>query len=178
MRRTIPFVVAVMATIAAVLAVMVGVGIGQPVSSHGGTPTDVYTQTLGSANDEVCADVPADGVSAMPQEFEVASPSQVVAVFSFSLEGLDARELAVAHLELDGAAPGVADTWFTTVTPKISVVNGTLTWSFPNVLPGQPHTVSVYAAVQAIPGRSAGTSDLVAQMMNCALTVLVSPVVE
>ena len=173
MRRTLHLVLAV-ATVVGVLGVMVGVGIGQTVSSHGGTPTDVYTQTLGSVNDELCAEVNANGVSAMPLTFEVASPSLVVALFSFHLEGLDRREVAVAHLQLDGSAPGVADTWYTAQIRKVPFAQGTLTWAFANVLPGQ-HTVSVYAAVDAIPGLSAGSSDLVARMQNCALTLFVSP---
>ena len=161
MRRTTSVSVAATTTVA-LLVVMVGVGIGQPIFSHGGTPTDVYTQTLGSANDEVCAEVPVDGVAAMPLEFHVGDPSLVVAVASFAFEGLDARELAVAHLALDDSAPGVADTWFTAQIPRVSFAQGTLTWSFPNVQPGD-HTVTVYAAVQAIPGRSAGGADLSSQ---------------
>ena len=45
MRRAILSAVAVVATILVLLGVMVGVGIGQSISSHGGTPSDVYTQT-------------------------------------------------------------------------------------------------------------------------------------
>ena len=95
--------VAVVAAIVAVLAVIFpGIGFGQPIFSHGGIPTDVYTQTLGSPNDEVCAEVPVDGNDIMQQPFEVAVPSLVVAVASFDWEGLGDREIGVTHLELDG----------------------------------------------------------------------------
>lgn len=174
MRRTIPRPFVVVASIVTLLGVMAGVGIGQTVSGHGGMPADVYTQTLGSPNDEACAEVNADGMAAMPLEFDVAVPSLVVANASFDWEGLDPAEIGVAHLELDGPAGGpIGDTWFM-ATRKIAVAHGAFTWSWTNVQPGQ-HTVSVYAAVGTVPGRDPGSADLLAVMQNCSLAVFVSP---
>jgi hypothetical protein len=169
--------VAVVAAIVAVLAVMFpGLGFGQPIFGHGGTPTDVYTQTLGSPNDEECAVIPVDGNDIMRQEFEVAVPSLVVAVASFDWEGLGDREIGVTHLELDGpfGSPHPGDTWFTALAPTIEVANTTLSWSWANVMPGQTHTVGVFAAVQTFPNRGRG-EDLFAVAQDCSLTVFVSP---
>ena len=170
--------VAVVAAIVALVAVILpGIGFGQPIFSHGGMPTDVYTQTLASPNDEVCAEVPVDGNDVMRQQFEVTVPSLVVAVSSFDWESLGDREIGVTHLELDGpfGSPHPGDTWFTALAPTIPIAHTTLTWSWANVLPGQTHTVGVYAAVQAIPGRGSGGEDLFAVAQNCSLTVFVSP---
>jgi hypothetical protein len=175
MRRTISLPVTVVATILVVLAVMVGVGIGQPIFSHGGTPTDVYAQTLGSPNDEACADITVDGVDVMRQQFDVAVPSLVVAEASFDWEGLDHREIGVTHLELDGPGGPIGDTWVTALTPTIPVAHTTLTWSWANVQPGQTHTVVVYAAIQPMRGRASGGEDLFAVAQDCSLTLFVSP---
>jgi hypothetical protein len=164
MRRTIPLVVTVVAVIVAVLAVMVGVGIGQPTTSHGGTPTDVYMRT--QAAPEPCMEPNADGVTAFPQEFELAANSHVLAYFTFEWTRLDRGEYGLLHLELDGSGPG-GDSEF---RPGRIDSNGTVMWSFPNVAPG-PHTVAVYAAVT----RYRGSSDLLAGLENCALTVFVIP---
>jgi hypothetical protein len=97
MRRTIPLAVAV---VAAVLALMVGVGIGQPISSHGGVPSDVLMQTQGAP--ETCIRTNADGRTGMPQEIELSETSHILAYFTFEWTGLERREYGLLHLELDG----------------------------------------------------------------------------
>jgi hypothetical protein len=178
MRRTIPFVVAAVATIVVVLGVMVGVGIGDPTVSDGVmTGAEVHMLGQGSLEDEPCEEVSVDGVGAMPLEFEVAGPSHVLAYFTVTWEGLNLRELGVAHLELDGDGGGQADTWFRSTAPNFPEA-GALMWTFPNVQPTEPgetHTVTVYAAIQTFPRSSGAPSDLSATMMNCALTVFVIP---
>jgi hypothetical protein len=175
MRRTIPFVITAVAVIVGVLTVMVGVGIGQ-TGPHGTlAEAEVYMLGQGSLDDVPCAEVPADGVGAMPLEFEVTKASHVLAYFTFAWEGLDLRELGVAHLELDGDGGGQSDHWFRPAAPNFPV-DGALMWTFPDVqADGNPHTVSVYAAVQAFPRASGAQSSLFATMMNCALTVFVIP---
>ena len=173
--------IAVVAAIVAVLAVMFpGLGFGQTSGSHGGVPSDVYMQTQDSSEDVFCADVPADGVTAMPQQFELAGTSHVLAYFTFEWEGLDAREFGVLHLELDGVPSTTSEYEFTAphaMFKSNETVNGTVMWSFSNVAPGT-HTVAVYAAVDdldPLPGATGQDSDLFANLGNCALTVIVTP---
>jgi hypothetical protein len=150
------------------------VGIGDPTTSHGGSPSDVYMQTEPAP--EPCAEVPADGTTAMPQDIQLAVPSHVLAYFTFEWSGLDAHEFGLLNLVLDGSGPG-PNYEFTPANPRINP-NGTVMWSFPNVPPGT-HTVAVYAAVDdldPIPGGSGQDSGLFAALENCALTVFVIPV--
>lgn len=168
--------VAVVAAVVAVLAVMGGIGIGQTISSHGGTPSDVYMWTQA----EPCAQVPADGTDAFQQQFEVADPSHVLAYFTFEWAGLNAREFGLLNLLLDGSSGGLPGNYEYRLQDRRFDPNGTVMWSFPDV-PSGAHTVAVYAAVDdvdPIPGAVGQDSDLFAELENCALTVFVIPVAE
>ena len=165
MRRTILFIVV------AVIAVMVlpGLGIGQPVAGHGGTPSDVFMQTVGGA--DTCMTTNEDGRNGMPQELELADTSHVLAYFTFQWRGIDRGEYGQLQLELDGPSQTYADSY--RYVSRAIQPSETVMWSFPGVTAGS-HTVSVYAAVDQFgPGPN---PRLHAVIENCALTVLVMPV--
>ena len=156
------------------LVVLPGVGIGNPTVSHGGSPSDVYMRTEPAP--EPCAEVPADGMTAFPQEIEVQVPSHVTAHFTFEWSGLDAREVGLLNVVLDDVGPG--PNYEYTPTASRANPNGTVSWSYPNVQPGM-HTVGVYAAVDdldRLPGGTGQDGELFAALENCALTVFVVPV--
>jgi hypothetical protein len=156
------------------LVVLPGVGIGDPTVSHGGSPSDVYMRTEPAP--EPCAEVPADGMTAFPQEIEVQVPSHVTAYFTFEWSGLDAREVGLLNVVLDDVGPG--PNYEYTPTASRANPNGTVSWSYPNVQPGM-HTVGVYAAVDdldRLPGGTGQDGELFAALENCALTVFVVPV--
>jgi len=167
--------VAVVSAIVAILAVILpGVGLGQPTTSHGGSPSDVFMQT--QAAPEACAEVPAGSLLAMPQELDLAVTSHVLAYFTFEWTGLDAKEFGALNLALDGV--GIDQQYkFTGRESRINP-NGTVMWSFPNVAPGT-HTVAVFTAVDDLDLiDSDEDSRLAAGLQNCALTVFVIPVAE
>jgi len=158
MRRTIPLAVAVLA---ALVGLMVGVGIGQPITSHGGTPTDVFTQGFDGA---VCSD---DG-DLMAQELTLDQQSHLLVYFTGEWKGLGVNEKGDLWFRLDGI-----DTDFDWNFPGHRDPESTVTvmWTFPDVAAGT-HTVSAHSEVRPIPPRSAAS----ASVRICAFTVFVMPV--
>jgi hypothetical protein len=165
MRRTIPLSVA---AVLAVLALAVGVGIGQPVSSHGGTPSDVFMKTQPAP--EACVeDVNPDSVTAFPLQIQVAATSHVLGYFTFEWNGLERGETGQLNLVLDGTG---SDSQYDYARTKAPInPNGTVMWSFPNVAPGT-HTLAVFAWID----QTSGNPDLLAGLENCSLTAFVMPV--
>jgi hypothetical protein len=163
---------AVLGTIVVTIAVTVfpGVGIGQPTTSHGASPSDVYMKTQPAP--EACVEnINPDSVTAFPLEIEVAATSHVLAYFTFEWTGLDLGEVGGLNLILEGAdSSGQYD--FVKTRARINP-SGTVMWSFPNVAQGT-HSVAVFAVVNEI-GRI-GDPDLLAGLENCSLTALVVPV--
>ena len=157
MRRTIPLAVAVLA---ALVALTVGVGIGQPFASHGGPPSDVFMQ----GTDAVCS---ADNGDLMAQELTLAEESHLLVYFTGQWFKLGVNERGYLWFRLDGT-----DTNLTGASPghRDPLSTGTLMWTFPNVGPGT-HTVSAHSEVRPIPPRSAASADV----RGCAFTVFVIP---
>jgi hypothetical protein len=146
-----------------------GVGIGQPTTSHGASPSDVFMKTQPAP--EACVEeINPDSVTAFPLEIDVAVSSHVFASFTFEWTGLDRGEVGGLNLVLDGTG-GSEQYDFAKTRPRINP-NGTVTWSFPNVAQGT-HTVAVFAVVNRI---GSGDPDLLAGLENCSLTVFVAPV--
>lgn len=163
---------ALLGSIVTAVAVMAlpGVGIGQPTTSHGGSPTDVYMKTQPAP--QACAeDINPDSRVAFPLEIEVAVTSHVSASFTFEWTGLDRGEVGGLNLILEGA--GSSEQYDYAKAKARVNPNGTVTWSFPNVAPGT-HTVAVFTVVNRI--GSIGDPDLEAGLENCSLTVSVAPV--
>jgi hypothetical protein len=159
--------VAVVAAIVAVLAVLSpGLGLGQEVFGHGGTPTDVYTQT----NPDTCLGAGRNGQTAMVQGFDLAATSHVVVYFTAEWARLNSRQEGHISMGLDGRPETEVpvEGWrFSGPVPRTS---GTVMWTFDNVGPGH-HRVNVFGRVSA-----AGDTNTSADLNACALTVLVSPV--
>jgi len=166
-------VVAVVAAIAAVLAVMVfpGISFGQTTTSHGGSPSDVYT--LGEREPERCTPigVNVDGVNFMPLQVEVRVPSHLLIYFSFMWSGLDSYEGAEISPGLDGGGNGFPSRYTGNTLGRH--MSGTVMSSFANVGPGT-HTVDVYAAVAGLGGTQ---GQIFASLESCLLTVFVMPAI-
>lgn len=162
--------VAVVAAIVAVLAVLSpGLGFGQEVFGHGGTPTDVYTQTFDAA---YCGNVQLNqgGQTLMEQSFTLEAESNVVVWFTFQFGFENPRQEGLLAFGLDGGSMnnewGIAAPGSTTAQSFSVRQSTTLSWSFDNVAPG-PHRVTAFGRV----------STGLAGLNTCAMTVLVTPVV-
>jgi hypothetical protein len=160
--------VAVVAAIVAVLAVMFpGLGFGQTTSSHGGSPSDVYTQT----DPNTCLAAGRNGQTAMEQFFDLAAESHVVVYFTSEWARLNIRQEGHISMGLDGRpeteVPFEGWRFSGTVSTRTS---GTVMWTFDNVAPGH-HRVNVFGRVS-----SAGDTNTSADLNACALTVFVTPV--
>lgn len=166
MRRTIPYAVAVVATIVVVLGVMVGVGIGQPTSSHGGTPSEVFMQT----DTGVCSDY------GMAQEVTLAETSHLLVYFTGEWRGLGVNEAGYLWFRLDGTDTNFD--WYFPGQNRPETTIGTVMWTFQDVAAGT-HTVSVHSEVRVVnatPGGSRGEAS--ADLQSCALTVMAIPPVQ
>jgi hypothetical protein len=163
MRKTILFVVV------AVLAVMVlpGLGIGQPTSSHGGTPSDVFMST-----DPACATPGMRQREALSTPVAVSEESHVIV--SFSAEwALDPGVEGLLTFDLGNADTG----WFTDfewgVPGSRMHTTQSVTWTFADVPAGDYNAIA-YARVDPMPlGPGGGRASAV--LDSCALTVFVIP---
>lgn len=173
--------VAVVATVVAVLAVMFpNLGFGLTSTSHGVTPSDVYTST----EPEICADVDTFGVPpVLPTRVTVAVTSNLLVYFTSEWSGLEAdAELLITFRVNDDAGNEVASTgfeWGVSNDPRLHN-SGTLMWSFDNVQPGA-YDVFVDARTDPVPGPPGGgntNNNPSAVLENCALTVFVNPAVS
>ena len=169
--------IALVASIVAVVALMFpGVGFGQTTSSHGGSPSDVYSQ---SNPEDSCARLSFHGQTAMEQTFTLDAESNVLVYFSFEVGLPDPREEAEISFGLDGISPppepewGVAGPASTNVKRFGTRQSSTLMWTFDHVASGD-HRVEAFARV----GGPASIPNPTADLNGCALTVIVIPVAE
>jgi hypothetical protein len=174
--------VALVAAMVAVLAVMFpGLGFGQTSTSHGVTPSDVYT-TTGPPGGEICAVVDSFGVPpVLPTRVTVAGPSNLLVYYTSEWSGLEAdTELLLNFQVHDDAGNFVATTpfeWGVSSDPRLHD-SGTVMWSFDDVDPGA-YDVFVDARTDPVPGAPGGgntNNNPTAVLENCALTVFVIPV--
>lgn len=175
--------VAVVAAVVALLAVMFpGLGVGQTSTSHGVTPSDVYT-TTGPPGGEICAAVDTFGVPpVLPTRVTVAVPSNLLVYFTSEWSGLEANTELLLNFQVhDDAGNFLASTpfeWGVGSDPGIHD-SGTVMWSFDDVDPGA-YNVFVDARTDPVPGPHGGgentNNNPTAALENCALTVFVIPV--
>lgn len=171
--------VAVVAAIVAVLAVMFpGLGFGLSSTSHGGTPTDVYS----TVDDEVCHGdrIGTEDVVLVPTTVQVGQQSHILALFGGMWSGFEMDSALLIRIEIfDGNG-------FQRVSPGFSVNNGqvhgsgTVMWTFENIPAG---TYTVQAVVALFPEHGAfvphgNTGHTGANVQNCALTLFVNPSVS
>jgi len=178
MRRTFPFAVAIVAAMVMVLAVMVGVGIGQSitrvgpsVTSHGGTPSDVYSSEIRGRC--VSGAVRPPGAGVLPIAVTVGTESNLLVRFTTNLQEVGNQENATLELELLDAEEQVVDRmgqWNVPGGPGSAWVSGSAMWTFANVAPGN-YTVRGWVSV----GRYDSEGGAIV-VTNCALAVFVTPV--
>jgi hypothetical protein len=162
--------VAVVAAIVTVLALMVfpGISFGNTTGGHGGSPSDVFTQT----NDGTCVTVDKNGGTAMTQPLTLGVDSNILVHFSFEWGRLTSRLEGHLNIDLDGAS---SFEWGFPGNDTTTRTSGTVTWSFDDVTAGE-HTVDVGGRVDPIPaGGSPATGRASADVNDCALTVFVVP---
>jgi hypothetical protein len=165
--------VAVVAAIVAILAVTFPrVGFGGTIFSHGGSPSDVYTQTTPDPSNSCLAAGP-NGQIAMEQFFDLGAESHVVVYFTFEWARLSTHERGHISMGLDGRPETEVplEGWRFSGTVS-SHTSGTVMWTFDNIAAGH-HRVNVFARVGSIEHDAAARS---ADLNACALTVLVTPV--
>jgi hypothetical protein len=168
--------IAVVAAIAVLAVMFPGLGIGQTSTSHGVTPSDVFTRT----EPEVCAEVDTFGTNTLfGSEFSVAATSNVLVYFSGERSGRDSETellLSFAVNDLQGNfVVGTPFEWGLSNNPHIHD-SGTVMWSFDAVQPGD-YEVVFDARTDPVPDPRGGGNPT-AVLENCALTVFVIPVAE
>ncbi len=172
MRRTIPFVVAVVAAIVAMLAVMAGIGIGQTTSSHGGTPSEVFMSTYDTK--VVCnegGEVRKHRVRLVPTAVSVGEQSHVLAYFTATLSHYELNPELLLALQIEGTdIVESSPEWIERGGGGHSTV--TVMWTFQDIAAGD-YTVRASAR---LPGLLAGAPG--ANLQACALTVFVVPAVQ
>jgi hypothetical protein len=179
MQRTHPFATAVLGAVIAMIALVAlpGLGIGETTTSHGGTPSDVFT----SSEPEVCAEVDTFGTAPiLPTEVSVAATSNLLVYFSSEWSGLEPdTELLLSFRVNDEAGDFVVGTpfeWGVSNDPRLHD-SGTVMWSFDDVQPGV-YDVLGDARTDPVPGPRGGgntNNNPSAVLENCALTVFVIP---
>ena len=160
------------------LVALPGVGIGEPTTSHGVTPSDVFTTTEPAS----CGDVDTFGEAPiLPTSVTVTGPSNLLVYFTSEWSGLEAdTELLLGFRINNDAGNEVLSTgfeWGVSNDPRLHD-SGTVMWSFDGVQPGV-YDVFVDARTDPVPGPAGGgntNNNPSAGMGNCALTVFVIPV--
>lgn len=156
-----------------------GVAFALSSTSHGGTPTDVYTAT----DPDVCQKggdkIGTEQLELLPTSVTVGQQSHLVTYLGGMWSGFGSDSTLVLWIE-------VVNENGSRLSPSFDVSNGpvhdsgTIMWTFDNVAPGT-YTVQGLAALfpqrgQFVPhGETAFTG---ANIQNCALTVFVNPVVS
>jgi hypothetical protein len=178
MRRTQFVGAAVLGAVVTLIAVVAlpGVGIGEPTTSHGLTPTDVFATNGPGVNNEpsVCNPDPdskigTQPVSLLPTAVHVGQDSLLVAYFTstWSVPSGALDEL-VLGLRIEGGDSSPDSITHTGTGHGV----GTIMWSFPNVSAGD-YTVEATAHLGGAPGTSSKQSGV--NLQACSLTVFVSP---
>jgi hypothetical protein len=180
MRGTKLLAAAVLGAAVTLLAVVAfpGLGFGETTTSHGLTPSDVYTST----ETEACGDVDTFGVPPiLPTQVSVSSTSNLVVYFTSEWSGFSIdTELLLGFRVNDDSGNEVANTpfeWGVSLDYPRLHDSGTFMWTFDGIEPGV-YTVFVDARTDPVPGPPGGGNtnhNPSAGMGNCALTVFVSP---
>ena len=173
MRWTRPLAVVLGAVSAALVLAIPVIVVGAPTTSHGGTPSDVYTTT----EPQHCAVVDVDGVSAMPTAVTVDGTSNLLVSFSAEKSGIHGNDELLVTIDVfqNGTfLEGTPFEWGFGRTFKTHE-SGSVEWTFDSVAPGT-YTVQVGARMDPAPPGPKGEGHPVAVMENCSLRVIVSPI--
>jgi hypothetical protein len=177
MRRSNLLGAAALGAVVAVLALvaMPGVGVGTPTTSHGATPSDVFSTT----EPDICAVVDVDGISTLPTSVTVDATSDLVASFSAERSGITGDNELLVTVDIfsnEAFVEGTPFEWGFGRTFKTHE-SGTVQWTFDNV-PTGTYIVQAGARMDPAPPGPGGTGTPTSVMENCALTVFVTPVVQ
>lgn len=161
--------VAVVGALVAVLAVTAvpGVGIGDPTTTQGGSPSGVFM----TKTSKICAAVDASGIDLMPTAVSFDADSHLLVYFTSEWGGLDAREEGLLGFEiLDGTGNVFKRTPFEWSVAGSGIIrtDATVMWSFKDV-PAGDYTVRMSARTDSDSNDSS--------LNDCALTVFVIPAV-
>jgi hypothetical protein len=165
MRRTIIFGVCLFGSMALPVT-----GIGQPTISHGGPPSDVFTNTQSA---DVCnGDDPVrrGAVGMLPTQISLGAQAHVVATFTSTLSRKRFTG-AEAVLLLQMSKPGLfarSPMWIQRVEPGHETV--TVMWTFED-MPAGDYRVRLFGSVPGLSMDEPGVN-----FQSCALTALVTPV--
>jgi hypothetical protein len=176
MRKTRPFSSALIGASAAVIVVVAlpGIGLGETSTSHGGTPTDVYTST----EPGICSGeepVGTEPAALLPTAVQVTEASDVIAYFTstWSTSGSPTSLLMTLQIEgedfLETSPQWIANT-ATGGSERNAHDVGTVMWAFHDVAAGD-YAVEATASIAGFPGTNTSGANLQA----CALTVFVVP---
>ena len=178
MRRTNPLAAGMLGAAVALIALIAlpGVGIGETTTSHGSSPSDVYTTT----EPEICAFPDTFGQAPiLPTNVTVAAASNLLVSFSSEVSGLNGdTELLLSFTVTDDAGNPVVGMgeWGVSNDPRLHD-SKTVIWSFDDVAPGA-YDIFVDARTDPVPGPRGGgntNNNPAAAMEHCALTVFVIP---
>jgi hypothetical protein len=171
--RRITFVGAVVGSVVTLLAVLAlpGVGLGETTTSHGLTPSDVYSTT----EPDVCHPdkIGTDAVALLPTVVEVGQKSHLVVYFASMWSGFEVDSVLVRKVEIVGENGFFENSPDFDVSPGQVHSSGTLMWAFENIDPGT-YTVEATAALYPEHGAFISHGSGV-NLQSCALTVFVSP---
>jgi hypothetical protein len=178
MKRTNPLAAAMLGAIIVLISVVAlpGIGVGETTTSHGVTPSDVYTST----EPEVCADVDTFGTAPiLPTEVTVETRSNLLVYLSSEWSGMEADTELLLSFRVNEAGEFLMGTpfeWGVSNDPRLHD-SGTVMWSFDGVEPGV-YEVLGDARTDPVPGPRGGgntNNNPAAVLENCALTVFVIP---
>jgi hypothetical protein len=127
---------------------------------RGQGPSRVFMQTL---TGDTCANVDADGETAMARTLTLSERSHLLISFTFEWGGLDTDEEGLVSFTVDGGSTDSSAEWGFAGT-TITRTSGNLTWAFANV-PVGTHTVAAGARVEG--------GNLSAELNDCGFTVMV-----
>ena len=174
MRRTI--LVSAVVAVLAVTASLALAKLGPTVTSHGGTPSDVYT----SETDGRCVRgaVHPPGAPVLPTAITVSTESNLLVTFTTNLQEVGDKEVATLTLDVLDAEGQVVDSvgqWNVPGGPGSAWVAGSAMWTFADVAPGE-YTVRAGVSVARLVGQPGAEEKGGLVVTDCALAVLVTPV--
>lgn len=155
------------------LVILPGIGIGDPTTSHGGSPSDVFMST----EPAVCSGedpVETEPASLLPTAVHVGGQSHVLVYFGSMTSWFQEDSVLVLRLQiLDGNGFFESSDDFTN-SPGLVHTSGTVMWTFEDIGPGD---YTVQATAQVFPNWGAPHPvSRGANLQSCALTAFVIPV--
>lgn len=156
-----------------------GVAFGVSTTSHGGTPTDVYTATDPGVCQKGEDKIGIEQLEMLPMTVTVGQESHLVTYLGGMWSGFSPDSTLILWIEIVNENGSRLSPGFSAVPGPVHN-SGTVMWTFENVDPG---TYTVQGLVALFPQRGTfvphgETTFTGANIQNCALTVFVNPSVS